>query len=244
MEIQKINLHSLLSEEHMQIHTDFRTYVTRYDPEKLKITHKYASYTLAYDVLDEAFKQSRKSMNTADVQKADKARDAIWTGMRKALQLALKHYDKDVVKAAYKVKIVFDTYGNVAKMSFNRETASVDNIIQDLQGKYSAEAATAGLTQWVTELKNANETFKNLMLERYDETTAQPSVTLRDARQKIDCEYRDIVKYINALIVVEGEDNYREFVTAFNTVIKRYADDMKQRKGRAAAKKEKSKNKD
>jgi hypothetical protein len=124
-------------------------------------------------------------------------------------------------------------------LPYTAETAAVYNIVQDFEGKYSAEIALVGLTQWVVELKNANETVSSLMGDRYDETLAKPDLVMRDVRLKIYAEYNIIVKRINAAIVIEGEDNFRDFVTAFNLVIKRYADLLAQRKGRAAAKKEK-----
>jgi hypothetical protein len=49
-----------------------------------------------------------------------------------------------------------------------------------------------------------------------------------------------MVDCINAAIIMEGDDKYRDFVTAVNVVIKRYTDIQAQRKGRAAVKKEKS----
>jgi len=51
---------------------------------------------------------------------------------------------------------------------------------------------------------------------------------LRECRTKTDAAYRTILERINALIVVEGEPHYAEFVTTLNAVVKRYADILAQ----------------
>jgi hypothetical protein len=239
MEVQKIKLHDLQNEEHFQIHTEFGIYVERYDPVKLGIEPLYATHKVAYSNLDIALTKIRKSEYTDAVSAADKFRDKILKGMQDVLKSALNHYDKAVEKAAYKVKIVFDTYGNIAGRSYSKETAAIHNIVQDLQGKYSNDAAIIGLTQWVTELKKANDDFETLMLDRYDELSAQPNLVVREERLKIDEAYYAIIKRINAAIVMEGKEEYSEFVTAFNTVIRRFITVMAQRKGKAKAKKAK-----
>jgi hypothetical protein len=237
MEVQKIKLHDLQNEEHLQIHTEFGIYVERFGPEKLKIESLYVAYKAVYNDLDTALTKISKSKYTAELHSADKFRDKIWKGMQEVLKSALNHYDDTVVKAANTVKIVFDTYGKIDKRSYSKETAAIHNIVQDFHGKYSNEVATIGLTQWVIEFKKANDDFETLMVDRYDESAAQPNLVLREVRLKIDEAYYAITKRIDAAIVIEGEEEYREFVTAFNVVIKRYTDVMAQRKGRAAAKK-------
>jgi hypothetical protein len=244
MEIRLIGLKRLDNSLHFQIHTDFGANVEKYDAEKLKIEALFASWKTAYNNLDVAFKKIIKSILTDDMAKADKRRDEILQAMKEAVKMASKHSEQTVRRAAGKVKIVFDTYGRIEKLSYPAETAAVYNIIQDFEGKYSAEIALVGLTPWVAELKTANETFGSLTGERKEETLAKPDLVMHDVRLKIDAEYKAIVKLINAAIVMEGEDNYREFVTALNLDIKKYADIMAQRKGRAAAKKEKKENKD
>jgi hypothetical protein len=237
MELLYINTTHLDNSTHVQFHADFHTFVNRHDTLKLKIAAQLASYINARANLDAAFKKIRKSKHTADIKKADHFRDETWKALKNALKWALNHSDPEIQKDAETVKIVFDTYGKLDERAYDKETADIDNMVQDLEEKYSKEVATAELTKWVTELKKANEVFKNLMLERYDETVSKTVPTMRDARLKIDEDYYSIVKYINAAILIEGEDDYSEFVTAFNAVIKRYLDIMAQRKGRAAAKK-------
>jgi len=130
---------------------------------------------------------------------------------------------------------VFDTYGNVSVKPLDEETSALYNVLEDLKGKYAADATTVGLTGWMTELGKANADFETLMRARYDEAALKTDLVLKEVRVKIDEAYRVITERINAAIIIEGETTYRDFVSTLNTVIKRYSDILAQRKGRAAA---------
>jgi ElaB/YqjD/DUF883 family membrane-anchored ribosome-binding protein len=111
-----------------------------------------------------------------------------------------------------------------------------------MRGKYAKDAATAGLTGWMDELEKANNAFGNLSMDRYDESAAQTALAMKEIRSQVDDAYRKIVERINAAIIMEGEDDFSEFVTTLNAVIKKYSDILAQKQGRAAAKKENKEN--
>jgi hypothetical protein len=173
--------------------------------------------------VDEALKKIVKSEFTAKIHEADKARDEIYVGMTEMNAAALKHFSPEIREAAGRLKIVFDTYGNVASKPLNEETSAIYNILQELQGKYAADVATVGIGQWVGELENRNKAFENLVKERFDETAARTDIVLREARGKLDEAYRIIAERINALAVVEGEAAYETFIRTLNAVIAKYA---------------------
>ena len=168
----------------------------------MKIEPQYEPFVALYNDEDTAFKKINKSAYTAEIQDADKYRDEIWRGMADANKSAMNHYSSEVRQAAARLKIVFDTYGNVARKPLDEETSAIYNIIQDLRGKYAADASTAGLAGWIDELENANKNFSRLMLDRYDETATKTDLVLRQVRLKIDEAYRVITERINAAIIM------------------------------------------
>jgi gas vesicle protein len=244
MKIIKFLRTLLHNETHFEFYYDFRALAEACGIDKLNIANLFVIFLALFADEDTAMQKIRKSAHTAKLQAADKYRDEIWRGLVDAVKSALNHFNSSVRDAATTLKIVCDTYGNIAKKTLDDETGAIYNIIQDMRGKYAAEVAALGLTDWVNELEKANEAFRALMKERYDETAEKTTLTMKDVRVKIDEAYDAIVERINAAIIIEGEDNYREFVTKLNVLIKRYADIQAQRKGRAAAKKEKSENKE
>jgi hypothetical protein len=238
MKIPYFPITQLHNDAHFQHHTDFGTVVERHGADKLGIGVLWVLYVALVKDEDTALKKILKSAITAEIHSLDKSRDQIWQGMAETNRAALKHYNEEVRKAAERNQIVFDTYGNVAKKPLDEETSAIYNFIQDMRGKYAADAATVGLTGWIDELEKINNEFKGLMMDRYDETALRTDIVMKDVRVKVDEAYRNIIDRINTSIVIEGEEKYREFVIAVNAVIKRYSDILAQQKGRAAAKKE------
>jgi len=126
---------------------------------------------------------------------------------------ALIHFNIEVREAAKRLKIVFDTYGNIAKKSLNEQTSATYNILQELEGQYATDAAKVGLTPWIAEL----------VRNRVDEGSVKVDIVLRKARIQLDEKYHAIVERINALAVVEGVENYEAFIRKLNINIAKYA---------------------
>jgi hypothetical protein len=223
MKIQSFKIHNLRNDAHFQFHTEFRDLVAKQGAEALKIKPQFQAYLPLYDRVDEALKKIVKSEFTAKIHEADKARDEIYVGMTEMNAAALKHFSPEIREAAGRLKIVFDTYGNVASKPLNEETSAIYNILQELKGKYADDAATIGILQWVAELENRNKAFENLVKERFDETAARTDIVLKTARAELDAAYFAIRERLNALIVVEGEAAYEAFVKTLNAVIAKYA---------------------
>lgn len=55
---------------------------------------------------------------------------------------------------------------------------------------------------------------------------------MKEVRVEVDEAYRDIVKRINALIIVDGAGPYEAFTNEQNTRIEKYTNIIKQREGK------------
>ena len=235
MKIDSIHTNNLRNDVHFQFFTDFQMLVDRYGAASLKVKPQYDVFVPLFHDEDIALKKINKSVLTAEIQEADRWRDELWRGMVDANKSALRHFDEAVRKAAAQIKIVFDTYGNIAVKPLDEETSAVYNVLEDLKLKYNDDALLVGLDRWMIELRKANDRFKALMAQRYDESAGKTALVLKQCRAKVDDVYRTIIERINAYIVIEGEQTWAEFVTTFNKVIKRYNDILAQQKGRRKA---------
>jgi hypothetical protein len=74
----------------------------------------------------------------------------------------------------------------------------------------------------VAQLEQRNNAFAALMKERFDETAARTDIVLKEARAEVDKQYKTIVERLNALIVVEGVENYENFARTLNAIIAKY----------------------
>jgi len=229
--IKKINAY-LPNNTHFQFYTEFHGLVIKAGAENLGIAPMFAAWLPLYDREDAALKKIVKSAITRQIQDADKARDAIYSGIVATNSAALKHFSADVRGAAERLKIVFDTYGNIARKPRNDETSAIYNILQELNGKYAPDAAIVGITAWVAELETRNNAFAALMRERFDETAGQTDIVLKDARAEVDAAYMAIRERINALVVVNGTQAYENFIRTLNAVIDKYNAVLNARRGR------------
>lgn len=224
MKIESIHLYALRNDEHFQFNTEFRDLVNRFGAAALNIVPQFDTYVTLFNNEDEALKKIIKSALTADIQDADRTRDRLFRGMADACRAALNHFDPAVREAARRLKIVLDTYGNIAVKPINEETSAIYNMLQEFYGRYAADAALVGLTVWAQQLDISNRALDTLMKNRYDETALRTQLIMKQCRLLVDDAYRVIIERINALIVLQGVmPPFGDFILTLNAVIAKYA---------------------
>ena len=238
MKCKRFRNEDLRNEEWFQFYTEFKTLVEQYNPETLDIDTLFTQFLSLYNDADEALEVIRKSADTKQIADADTTRDNVFRGFADAVKSAQNHFDSAKREAANRLQIVFDHYGNIARKSYDEETASIYNFIQDMKGSSAAEITTLGLGDWVTQLDSDNQAFEALMVDRYDETSSKTSLRMAEVRKETDRCYRDILDRLDALILINGNNDYTPFVKDLDTRVDRYSNIIAQRKGRSAAKKE------
>ena len=239
MKIENIHSNHFTQALHLQYHTETRDLIKKFDPATLKIVPQYDDFCLKVDREDLCYKVIRKSDLSEAKENADQARDAVIKGVNEAVRTALRHFDPTVNEAAKRLKIVLDAYNSpkpLTDLSYDAETVSVANLLQELEGKYTADVQSAGLTSWVSELHARNDAFDRLAKVYNEQQAAKPPFKMKDVRKETDEAYKNIVLVINALIVMDGEAAYAPFVTELNELIKHYNDLLAQHKGKLKVK--------
>ena len=107
------------------------------------------------------------------------------------------------------------------KMQLDKETGLLMNFIDDLEKKYSSEVQTLSLGAFVTALKAANEKVRTLTATRTDERMAKAVGALKASRKASDEAYHQLVKFVNAYALIEGDSKYLSFIDV-NTEIVHY----------------------
>lgn len=234
MEIASLNLHNQRNAGHYTFLTDFNDFVIKYTPQALGIVDAYEAFKLKYQDEIEAYKAITKSATTDDIANADHDRDITLRSSTNLAHTALNHFDVNVRNAAKIVNVIFDQYGNLAPLPYDEETGDIENLIKDLRTKAGAEIVTVGLVPWINVLEGQNVAFKTLEASRNSEEANRTELRMKQVRFEIDAAYRKIVKRVNALIEVNGEAAYTEFVKELNVRIGRAQDAVAQSKARPA----------
>ena len=99
-------------------------------------------------------------------------------------------------------------------------------MIGDLRTKVAAEIVTLAIVDWIDELERQNNVYIALQATRNSEEANRTELRMKQVRVDVDAAYNKIVKRINALIVVNGEAPYAEFVKELNARIGRAQDSI------------------
>jgi molecular chaperone GrpE (heat shock protein) len=134
--------------------------------------------------------------------------------------------------SAYRVRIILNSYGNIAKKSYDKETADITNLLHELKGNYARDVDMLNLREWVDQLERANQEFDLLRKERYTESADKTEFRMKIVRLEIDNVYDMITGQINTRVAIEGEEKYHPFVKELNLRIDHYKSRIAQRKGR------------
>ena len=127
-----------------------------------------------------------------------------------------------MAKAAKVLAQHIKDYAIDQKMQLDKETGLLINFIDDLEKKYVNEVQTLSLGAFVTSLKDANEKVRTLTASRTDERMTKAVGALKASRKASDEAYRQLVKFVNAFALIEGDANYISFIDYVNTEIVHY----------------------
>ena len=236
LQISKFNLNILRNEEHFNFLTDFSELITAATPAALNIADEYAAFTPLLAEEARVMEIIRKNSYTESVIEADEARDRIFSFIRASVKNMTKSYDATIVAAAEKVLNIINNYKAVSQFGLQEETGKIINLLDDLkQTSVMALCTQIGIKAHLTELENANNRFKTLMSDRRAEEAQNPLRSAGDIIEEIKAPYNAIIDKINALVVVNGETDYKDFVTKVNVLISEYRKVVTMRRSRADA---------
>ena len=221
-EISDINIQRMNNGAHFTFVSNILARAEADTAVKEKASELVSNFKAAVTAEDEALKISQKSLLTDDIAKADNDRDALYAGYKKAVEGFLAMPVADMAQAAKVLSQHIKDYKINTAGQLDKETGLLVNFITDLEGKFSAQVITLGLTPFVTNLKEANERVRTLTLQRTNEKMGITVGALKTARTASDDAYRALVKMVNALALVFGEKDYTSFIDYVNTEITHY----------------------
>jgi hypothetical protein len=172
---------------------------------------------------DLVLKQMRKSFTTAELEQLDADREKIYSGMKLLISGMTYHDQKSKVDAAHNLLDVFKNYGDITRQTYDEETGTIYNLVEDLKHKYTNEVSELNLSEWVERLKNANDSFDEKIRTRDVESGTKPEFTMLEIRQEATPKYEVIMDklYASALLHTD-EDTYQTVINNINAAIDRF----------------------
>jgi hypothetical protein len=242
MNIEIINCSRFTNGLHDQLATEIKKHVEKHDPKMLNVVSQFDILCMELDKENECYKIVRKDNYSILKEEVDFERDTLLIGIFDAIKSALRHFKPQIKEAARRLKILVDEYNRpipMVRQPYDAETASIANLLQDLNTKYAADVELTGITEWVTELAIVNEKFEQLVKASYEQKAQKPDFRMAEARKNVDQAWKNIIILIQADMIRYGEEKYKDFVAEWNALMKHYNDIWAQHQGRNKAKKEK-----
>jgi hypothetical protein len=221
------------NDEHYNFHTDVNGLITYFTAANLLISAEYATYASLIKDEEDALNFVRKNSYSTSVAQADTVRDNTIAGMDDAISSGLKHFNAEIREAAKRLKILRDSSGDIARKAYSKESGDVIKLLADLRGPYATDVTAARIGEWVDELEVDQTNFVAVQNHRYDEAGEKTRLRMKEVRIDVDEAYRTLVTKINALIIVNGEAPYVDFVNKLNQRIEAYTNNLSIYKGRA-----------
>ncbi|MDR2627316.1 MAG: DUF6261 family protein [Dysgonamonadaceae bacterium] len=229
--IIRINLEGLKNETHYELNKNTDRVFVKFDPETLGIAPLYSLYHTSFLDEKEALDFITRSEYTQKIVKQDHVRDSIYRGFVDTVNAAKHHYNPVYVEAAEMIDNVIKHYGNISRKSLDDESAAIEDLLYELQQPALAQAVVRiGLTPWKEKLELENNTLRQLITERYDETAGKTSYRMKTVRSEVDKYYHAIVNRLESDHLAGVEIN-PEFLKELNAVIERYKRILSQERG-------------
>lgn len=177
----------------------------------------WTTFTQALTAYDEAYAQSRRWAQTADITELDAQRDAALSAFLQALKAMTASPNAQKQQAAKRLQFIRDKYTLSASDEYMKETTAINQMVQEMEASSDATAAltTTGLDDWLQDLKQKNQAFLDKMNERTAEQAGQQKGIVRETRLACEAAYKNVVKLINAAAIMEVPAGL-DYTTAIN----------------------------
>lgn len=207
---------------HMQEDFNFQTRVRDLALELLTLDTDKAmveAYRGTVNALDAALKQSDKNSYTALVNEADAKADKRWSAAYAYVKAMADHPNAEVAEAGAKLVAIFQKYGILTTMGFDEEYGRYANLLQDLTALPQETKEMLYFEPWLDAMDFAVAQFQDLRAQKTKEESTYVVGLAKEARMAADASYKSLVQRVNALVIVNGEAPYAEFVDRLNVMI-------------------------
>lgn len=222
-----IELKLLRNAEYLQYVKDFAGIINLNNPSTLQIDAKLSAFTTKITELEALYKKALASEKTQEILVLDERRDSAVTGINYFLLSQTYHYEADKRQKAQTLLNSMALYGSgIARLNYQAETATLNNLLRDWENKPDLTMALADfdLSGWVAELKNANDQFNAKYLSRTQEYGDASPETIKLKREETNAVYYALRDRIDALhLLVETPPSpYTTVINQLNALTDQY----------------------
>lgn len=218
--IDDFNIERLTNNGHYEFAKQLSDLLKKFALITEKATAQAGVFNNKVEAEDEVLNLTRKSEQTGDIAAYDRQRDAYYSTYKRAVKNYVRTLPAgEMLDAAEDLQQNITDYKIDTRAQLANETAGLLNMTGDLKGKLATQVEALGLTKLVDNLKEANDQVHTLLTERNIDNSTREAGAVKEARAATDAAYENLVLRVNALSVVDGDNDYEPFINALNTQI-------------------------
>ena len=174
-------------------------------------------FNLALEAEDAAKGVRRKSYITDDMVKLNAQREEMYAGLFYHYQSSLRHYDAGKREAAKEISHIMKSIAYIHNTSNMNRYGYIRKITANIRKEeYAIAVETLELAGWLDALDALNENHLTTLTSRENERIMQPNGNVLLARKITDKAYREIVARVNAVMILNGPEEFEHFVRLLN----------------------------
>lgn len=218
MKIKTITRSHLQNMEHLEFTNHVLNMAKTANLEKMNPL--IAPLEAAYKAENEALNQPRALDGTADLVELDEERDRAFRMFQTMLDARKYEKNKDLVKTARMVQSIVDRYPNLAEANYDKESAMIDNLIDDLNGaEAKAWVTTLGLVEAIKRLDEGNKAFRARTQQRLAKGEASGSVDVKKLRQITDDALNAVLRRMDSLDDLFPSAEVTALIKTYNALV-------------------------
>ena len=205
------------------------------------IDARSAEYLKALDLFDHSLKDSQTSPYTEKIQAADQKLDELMRSLKQIVKYMLKFPLEVKQEAAKEMFAILEKYGDITTLNYEEQSSGLQNILQDFDLFGEEKQILLGVKEIIDELNNQKTNFDYNRAQRTHEHGSKEKGYVAQCRKDTDEAYYSLIELINALVVVNGDEAYKDFIFYINGFIDEQTARLAARKTRNKTKKDVSK---
>lgn len=196
------------------------------------------SYGAAVQAFDNSLVKETKNSNTEKLKQADEDFDRLYVDSHAYARAISVHPVTTVAEQGKQLLAIFEKYKNITRMSYSEEYANAHHFLQDLEALGIETIEALHFLPWYEQLTLLNARFNVLRNAKDSEKSTRTTGLTKQCREAADEAYKVFAQRINALVIINGEEGYAEFIDLVNTYIAELQANIKARETRSTNKKE------
>ena len=174
-----------------------------------KFTKRYDKLNDSMILFEGIFNKNKKAKETPEVQSADKARDAVFIGIKQLIKGFLRSGDPGQKAAAEKIQFLLEPYKGANATGYEANSGSIHKFLSDVKQEDVYHYITMlNLNYQIDELTTLNDAFDEIFHKRAESYLATHDAdNLLEIRRKMNVAYRDLIAKVDALYLIADDDD-------------------------------------